>query len=87
MKARGDHRLVQLLEKQAAIELRSLISSLLGLHQASCLPHQDSLYLQMRTCMRVRDYFSKASQASVMVTGLGQAARRSFAFDLRSRKT
>ena len=31
--------------------------------------------------------FSKASQASVMVTGLGQAARRSFAFDLRSRKT
>ena len=31
--------------------------------------------------------FSKASRASVMVTGLGQAARRSFAFDLRSRKT
>ena len=49
-----DHRLVQLQERQAADESRSLISrfeSLFGLLDWSCHPHRGVKYLKIRTCM------------------------------------
>ena len=54
VEAREDHRLVQLQERQAAIELRSFLSfseSSIALLEASCHPHQGVVYLHIRTCI------------------------------------
>ena len=54
VEAHEDHHLVQLQERQAAIELRSFLSffeSSIALLEASCHPHQGAVYLHIRTCI------------------------------------
>ena len=54
VEAHEDHRLVQLQERQAAIESHSFLSffeSSIALLEASCRPHRGVIYLQIRRCI------------------------------------